>query len=289
MVPTGSNASDGNTESKTTSSANKKPRESPKYRYCFTWNNYDDSLVPGFQEFLKKICKKFLYQKEKGDSGTKHLQGAIWLSAKKRITQLKFNSGIHWEEMRNEQASIDYCQKEESRDGEIYKYGFEPELEIYEEPLCWWDELLDIMKHKPEKRLIRWIWDEKGCSGKTEFVKYCSVKLKKECVWANAGNSKDIANLLKNYHEVNGILNMKYFIYNMARGAPVSYNMLEGVKDGIMTNTKYEAMSLVFNSPHVIVMSNELPDVIKLSLDRWIIYKINEFNELEYIDMDTIL
>lgn len=286
MVPTGSNASDGNTESKTTSSAK---RVSPKIRYCFTFNNYIEDTVPRFQVMLKKICKKFVFQREVGESGTPHLQGAIWLIKKLRITQLKLIfstwSEIHWEEMRNEQASLEYCQKGETSIGEPIMYGFPPKLEIYEDPLPWWDELLDIIKHKPEKRYLRWIWDEPGCSGKTEFIKYCSVRFEKECIFANAGSSKDIANLLKNYDEKHGIMNLRYFIYNVARNAPISYNMIEGVKDGIMTNTKYEATSLIFNTPHVIIMSNELPVLESLSLDRWIIYKIKD-GYLDYVIED---
>lgn len=283
MAPTGSDSEDGNTKSSTTSSVNK--RDTAKIRWCFTWNN--PGLAPGFREKLMKICKKFVYQREIGEEGTEHFQGACWMKKKCRLSTLKsIDVAIHWEAMRNEEASIDYCQKSETSTGEIVKYGFPAEIETLTELRCWQDELYDILSYKPDSRKIYWIIDRDGNAGKTEFVRYYAIKHGKEAICANAGNGKDVANLLKNFAETNDIGTFRVFLYNMARDSRISYNMLECMKDGMMTNTKYEANTLIFNRPHVVVMSNEEPDEDKLSSDRWIIYEIknSELNVYEKLE-----
>lgn len=290
MAPSGSNSEDGNTSSSRSSSERKvvkkkAKREAAALRWCFTWNN--PGKAPGFQESLQKICKKFIYQREIGEEGTEHFQGAIWLKKKGRMSALKsIDAAIHWEKMRNETASENYCQKFETSTGEVVKYGFPAEIETLKVLRCWQDELYDILSFKPDTRKIYWIIDEDGNSGKTEFVRYYALKHKKVAICANAGNGKDVANLLKNFAETNDIGLFRVFLYNMARSSKISYNMIECMKDGMMTNTKYEANTLIFNRPHVVVMSNEEPEFDKLSADRWVVYKIEngELQEYEVVD-----
>lgn len=274
MAPNGSDSEDGNSTASTASSLHKtKKRDTAAKRWCFTWNN--PGSAPGLRTKLEEICEKFVYQRERGAQGTEHLQGAIWLKKKMRFSTLKsIDAAIHWEKMRNELASQDYCQKSDTRIGEVVKYGFVPEIETLEELRCWQDELACILERKPDSRHIYWIVDEDGGAGKTEFVKWYAVNHASTSICANAGNGKDVANLLKNYAEKHQMGYFRVFLYNMARDANISYRMLECMKDGMMTNTKYEAATLIFNRPHVIVMSNEMPETNKLSKDRWIIYKI---------------
>lgn len=283
MAPHGSATEDGNTKSSTSSSVRK--RDTAAKRWCFTWNN--PGLAPGFQDKLKKICEKFVYQREMGSEGTEHFQGAIWLKKKSRLSALKsIDAAIHWEKMRNEEASYDYCQKSETALDEVVKFGFAEEIETITTLRCWQDELYDILDRKPDSRHIYWIVDKDGNAGKTEFVRYYALKHKKQAICANAGNGKDVANLLKNFAEVNDIGGFRVFLYNMARDGKISYRMLEAMKDGMMTNTKYEAGTLIFNRPHVVVMSNEEPELDMLSKDRWIIYHIVN-GELSLLDLES--
>lgn len=271
LAPTGSGPSDGNTETSSTSSAVK--REPAAKRWCFTWNNFDNA--PGLQKNLEKISVKFVFQEEVGEQGTRHLQGAVWFKNKLRLSALKkLGKGIHWEKMRNEEASLNYCQKSETSVGEPVKFGFPVEIETIKELRSWQVELNELLEEKPDNRTIRWIYDKDGCAGKTEFVRWYALKNQKTSICANAGNGKDVANLLKNWCETNDPGMLRCFLYNMARDSVISYRMLECMKDGMMTNTKYEATTLIFNRPHVVVMSNELPELSALSMDRWAIFQI---------------
>jgi len=67
----------------------------------------------------------------------------------------------------------------------------------------------------------------------------------------------------------------------------VNYSAIESIKDGLATSAKYESTQLVFNSPHVFIFSNDLPQVHKLTLDRWKIFTIVN-NELVRTIVDEI-
>ncbi len=49
----------------------------------------------------------------------------------------------------------------------------------------------------------------------------------------------------------------------------VSYEAIEAVKNGIFYSGKYEGGMCIFNKPHVFIFANFIPEVRKLSVDRW--------------------
>jgi len=53
-----------------------------------------------------------------------------------------------------------------------------------------------------------------------------------------------------------------------SKGLEVSYAALEAIKDGMISNTKYQTGSKLFNPPHVFVFSNYAPDRTQFSSDR---------------------
>lgn len=85
--------------------------------WCFTLNNYDSSDI----ETVTDSKYQYIFQEETGKEGTPHLQGMI-----SNVNAVSFNSmkkllpAAHWEVCRNKIASIQYCQKGESRTGSIY-------------------------------------------------------------------------------------------------------------------------------------------------------------------------
>lgn len=80
--------------------------------WCFTLNNAaSDELA---QHANERYC---LWQREKGESGTEHLQGYVEFSKPMRLGGLKkWLPGAHFEVRRGTpQQAADYCRKEESR------------------------------------------------------------------------------------------------------------------------------------------------------------------------------
>lgn len=254
-------------------------------KWCFTFNNYTDQDMETLETKFKEICNKYVFQEEIGENGTPHLQGAIWLKKAMRWSEFKLSDKIHWEKMRDEAGSLAYCQKTDTRkpNGKVCTFGLPKPLNLISNLYPWQMSLLAKLQEPPNDRTIIWIYDKDGMGGKTQFVKYCVSHF--NMPFATAGGSKDIANLLVNLKKAGRDLNdINCFLFNFARDASskISYSALESVKDGLMTNIKYEAESLIFNSPHIVVMSNDLPQFKKLSSDRWEVFTIDNKELMPY-------
>lgn len=237
--------------------------------YCFTFNNYTEEDIEKIETILKHESDWYLFQEEKGDNGTIHLQGTLKLKKKQRITELKkWNPKIHWESTKSISASLSYCQKKSSRYGRVFSKGVEIEEEIeIEEPYGWQLEIIDILKNKPDKRKIYWYWEPNGNMGKTTLCKYLVVK---EGALILSGKSTDM------FHALSKSKNKKLIIIDCPRSMTdyLNYGAIEQIKNGLVFSGKYEGCQLVFNTPHIIIFSNEEPDTSKMSNDRWVIKKI---------------
>lgn len=278
-VPVG----DGNTDS---SPPTKKVN--PVIHYCFTFNNYNDVVlsVPEFCEKLQKICKKYVFQEEVGEKGTPHLQGYFELLKKDRITSLKkkLYDEIHFEPTRNIEASIAYSQKEETRAGKIYKYGFPREIKIIDNLFDWQSSIVDMLSKEPDDRSIIWIYDPKGNCGKTSLLKY--LVYHKKAIFTCGGKNGDIINLI--FNNKNYMINHDNTIvlWNLPRTTSseyISYNAIESIKDGLIANNKFECGSFICPNPHVCIFANCLPDTSTLTKDRWKIYTIVNNKLVDYI------
>jgi len=248
--------------------------------YCFTWNNYNGSNICTFLLELKKHCSKYVFQEEQGESGTPHLQGYLCLKVKNRITALKkiFDTQIHWEVCRNVEDAIKYCQKEDTRVGLVYKHGFPVTVKVQE--MCnlyeWQRELVNKLSVEADDRSIIWIYDPEGNNGKTSLLKYLVKTI--GCIFTTGGKSSDVINLIFNNRKYMEHSENTVVIYNLPRSKvdnrTIAYNALECVKDGCISNNKFECGSFICNSPHVVVFANCMPDVQALTIDRWVVYTI---------------
>jgi len=91
--------------------------------YMFTINNPTEEDTPLLWE-----TKYIIYQKERGQEGTVHLQGYVIFKKAMRISALKkINARAHWEKRRgtHEQAKA-YCSKEDTRIEGPFAQGEEP-------------------------------------------------------------------------------------------------------------------------------------------------------------------
>lgn len=257
-------------------------------RFFFTFNNYAKSDIDTLNAKFRDICKSYVFQEEKGESGTPHLQGCIWLKKKMRWTEFNLPKQIHWEKVINWNESVKYCSKEETRNGDIYSYGLPKQLKIIKDLKPWQNKVIDIINEDPDDRTVYWIYDAKGCMGKTVFSKYLYVK--HNAIIATGGGNKDIACMIAILKKEGRDLNDKTtFIFNFPRCTEgISYKAIESVKDGLITSVKYESSTLVFNCPHVICFSNELPKINKLSRDRWKLFEIQENEDLKSLDLKDL-
>lgn len=245
--------------------------------WCCTWNNYPLDAPETLSKVMTPLCKKYVFQKEIGKEGTPHLQGTFCLRKKMRWSEFNLPLNIHWEKTINVKASFEYCSKDDTRDGlQIWRHptNIKTPLQTILVLRPWQQKVVDAIMLPPDDRTVNWVYNPEGNQGKTVFAKYMYAK--HDAIIATGGGAKDIACLLALLKKDGRDLNKNTtFIFNLARSTEhISWKAIESVKDGLMTSVKYESSTLVFNCPHVWVLSNELPDVRRLSADRWKIWSI---------------
>lgn len=88
--------------------------------WCFTLNNYCDDDERKLQNVGDQVTY-LVYGRERGESGTPHLQGFVSLRQRKRLSQVRALLGIvaHFTVARDPKRSAEYCKK----DGDIYESG----------------------------------------------------------------------------------------------------------------------------------------------------------------------
>lgn len=134
----------------------------------------------------------------------------------------------------------------------------------------WQTDLLTETEGIPNDRSIIWYYDKPGSGGKTRFGRYLMTLDPKKYYYVNAcgGNyhfSTVIDNALKSGWESHTM-----FI-NLVRSDEDKsfYGPIEALKDGITTTLKYNGHTTLYNVPNVIVFANFLPEINRLSKDRW--------------------
>lgn len=125
----------------------------------------------------------------------------------------------------------------------------------------WQQELVDYIKQPPHSREIRWYYDPVGGKGKSQMAKYLYENFV-GAVFLRGGKDADQAMMLP---EVPKIV---VFDYARSKTSLIQYSFIESVKDGTVPSPKYQSKMLIFDMPHVIVFSNQLPEPGQMSEDR---------------------
>lgn len=265
------------------------PPNNQRKNWFFTWNNYNgEHSIQTLIDKFDSLCTKYIFQEETGASGTPHLQGCIELKTRMRWTELKLPKGIHWEITKMKENAETYCMKTDSRTGATYSKGITivKEITTINNLDEWMLKIIEEIKEKPHPRKINWILDEKGGRGKSEFCKYLCLKHNALMLCGKGSDMKcGIATwvkIKKNYPEIILIDCPRTFDTNY-----LSYSGLEEIKNGCFFSPKYESGMVIGNRPHIYIFSNELPQLEKLSNDKWNIIKLDEqYDSEEYLDSD---
>lgn len=250
---------------------NNLPKHQLKH-WGFTWNNYHinkkgDNVrrhnINILERCLGELCYMYCFQEEVGEKcGTPHLQGVISLHKRARWSEFGLPKQISWRSCKHVPAAYQYCCKEETRAGEIFVKNFTIPPKI---PYLWQDWQIDIdqiCQTVPDDRAVYWYWSINGKTGKSTMVKYLMLKYKAALIVS--GKYSDICNLMFK-------TDTKIVCFDLPRnnGNQISYSAIESIKNGMISNTKYETGFKVFDPPHVFVFANAPPDEKMLSEDRW--------------------
>lgn len=124
--------------------------------WAFTLNNPMEAELKN----LQNDAYSYIFQEETGKEGTPHLQGTIILKDPQALSYVKkINGRAHWEVCKNKFASINYCQKGESRTGKMYT-----NMDVA-------DEFGTLARHKDEKINIEKYFEENKEKLYEEFCK----------------------------------------------------------------------------------------------------------------------
>lgn len=243
-------------------------QSSPSYRFCFTLNNWTEAEYSQLLSFFKDSSKKFIIGKEVGEKKTPHLQGYVVFKDKQRFSGIsKINERIHWEKCKgSEEQNIAYC----SKDGDFVTHNIKVKkpLKILEKSKLynWQIEIENIITKEPDDRKIYWYYDIMGGKGKTTFAKYLSFHYGAVPI---EGKKNDILFCCAEFES-------DIYIFDFERSMEdfVPYGAIEKVKNGYFMCGKYESKPILRNPPHIIIFANFSPDMLKLSMDRWVIKDI---------------
>lgn len=132
----------------------------------------------------------------------------------------------------------------------------------------WQANLAAMLDGNVDGRKVNWAWSATGNLGKSYFANNYKPE---DSYTITGGKYADI------FHTLSPIIHSKrviFFDYARVQGDAIPYPVIEALKNGMFTSTKYESRTIRFNPVHVVVFSNGQPDLNSLSLDRWNIIQI---------------
>lgn len=247
---------------------------------------------------FRKCCKKWAFQLEQGDeTGYVHYQCRIALHKKTTLNHAKELVGLEGNYTPSSTNSIsktsnfNYVLKPQTRiagpwtdkddvEEEEIKIPIQYKVELYK----WQQSLYDlVMKEIEEKkyRNVHILYDVHGGIGKTTFALNLTCRRKAEYI-PPMNDSKDIMRMCYD------LSTSKCYIIDLTRAMKKDklfsmYSAVEQIKNGYIYDDRYTFKRKFIDSPGVIILTNELPDINLLSSDRWKIHLV-ENNEL--IDFD---
>lgn len=198
-----------------------------------------------------------------------------------------------------------YCSKEtrfisEEYSGRIYKHQWQmnflerkPKLKkVLENPFEWQKFLKEqVIEMKPDDRTVDWIIDPVGNTGKSSFARSYVSQVPRDGVLMKIDNLdrmelsliKKIQEYRKKYYK-----DPKVIFFDFPRASDpykiiVATALMEDAKSGHLEttfggNNKEIELSYV----HVVVLSNNAPDLSVLSVDRWRLWRLSgeEYNNI---------
>ncbi len=140
----------------------------------------------------------------------------------------------------------------------------------------WQKKVLNLLVDQGNRRVL-WVWDYDGNSGKSELCKF--LMMKRDFQLLSPGRTHDLCSFINPF--------AKGFIFDCARnsfsGSGISrinamYEILEDIKNKFLVSGKYKGCEKITLYNTVIVFANQLPNLDRLSLDRWDFFIRNSGN-----------
>lgn len=226
--------------------------------------------------------KKYQLGLEKGKGGYRHIQGRIQFSGSldykdpqirgRRVKDVKKNMffelcskrGVHAEKSENwcnyEGKDGYYITSEDNEDIRLQRFGRPTEDQ---------ENVIRILESNNDREVTLW-YDPIGGIGKSWLTGHLWEKHKAHYVrMVGSADSmiKDVASKMAGERR-------PYVIIDIPRAKNWTkeiYEAIEVIKDGLIDDPRYQAKPVNIRGVKVLVMSNALPRLDKLSADRWVL------------------
>lgn len=269
--------------------------------------------------FMKSNCKKFVFQKEKGDSGYIHWQGRFSLIKKRRKQELLLLfASIGKPNYLEPTSSVNhsevffYVLKEDTRIGDLFMDNIHKKLldinDLYVprhlrnlQLFPWQKSIIDSGKDF-DNRIIDVLVDPSGNIGKSTLSSIGD--LLHNCVdMPVLRDSKEIVSVACNICMDMNNRSPAIFFFDMPRAFNKSdlsdfYVALEQIKKGKLYDVRYHYKYYWIDSPRIWVFSNIEPDLSMVSMDRWRLWQIDDktnslipyvAKDIDYVKKDSDL
>lgn len=269
-----------------------KPRifsENPAKKWCFTVFNYTEDMISSMCSKCSKENVKYCFGREIcPDTKRPHLQCFVEFPKKMRwrtIFKDILPESVHRAPCKGSLLeNYEYCSKDGKFQSNIKMLPVVRHVQIPRIDLRPWQlECVSYIEQcGSNDRNILWIVDIEGNNGKSFLARWLvneynglMTQGSKRHVLSAAFNNRDT----------------RLYIFDVPRvvGNNVSYETMENLRNGLFFSGFGDSTGMVNLgfSPIVVVFANDYPDPRKLSLDRWLIYEINDSN-LKFIDIDDV-
>ncbi len=262
--------------------------------------NFNELSSGEISAILAEFSEQWCFQMERGsETGGEHYQGRMILrEAMTKETLLQVLS-CRVKDMRDVTVSPEsnksiekgglsfYVMKDFTKlDGpwmdssyklpKVVTYNFE-DLECMKVPLEWQQRVIDHCRAPWDDRCINWVYNEKGCAGKSKLMKwmYCESDLDMARVPMGSAIQIKTSVIEKGAHKI-------YMVdLPRVRGGDERqqelFSALEEIKNGWVESPMYgKCAELTMLPPHVWIFSNELPNLTFASEDRWRIWELRD-------------
>lgn len=240
-----------------------KKQDSPKNNWCMTLNNFSTEEYNSLKSFFSSNSSNiWIIGKEKGESGTPHLQMYCQFKDKLRFTGIKkICDRLHIEPSRgSKKQNLLYCSKE----GDFETNTRIPKpLKLISQLWPFQEKVENYVLTEPDDRHVMLV-SGKFATGKTQLAKYLVAKYDWICGPLEGNKSHILSTVYKNQDAECFIIYLtgkESSAISMDWECKTSENLfdcLEKIKDGFfMSHFGVKATEPVnMNSPHVIIFSN---------------------------------
>lgn len=138
---------------------------------------------------------------------------------------------------------------------------------------AWQQNLYAQMFTPPLPRRVHWYYSSQGGIGKTTFANNFRFLDGKQTLTLTSGKHDDLRYVLSQVPSIT-TLGAVFFDFTRSQQETIPYTVLEQIKNRRFISTKYQSVSVVLPELHLVCFSNDMPDISKMSQDRWDIREI---------------